>query len=382
MTVSTLLEIEACPRRWALTNAKYPALWEGQGYPPQIQTAALGGTVVHSAVEVIVGALAQAGCSAVNSAEAIDVIRDLGGLTSVVRDRAEHALSRYATNPRTTPELANARRALAGQLPSLRAVVQSVLSRLVLPDRSVVRRPPAVSEVRQALGNGAFVEVTVRAGDLRWKGITDLLLVADDACQIIDVKTGAPHDTHRFQLEVYALLWSRDEELNPGRRLATRLTLRYLGQDIDIDAPTVARLDGLEREVIERADLARSATTASPPLARPSNENCRFCSVRQLCGEYWDGLGRNIDAWSGVDTRYGDLECSTTGRHGPSSWDAIVAEPAELSGARVVLRSRTKALPSPGRIRVLNAALTQDGQEDDEPAIVTLGSASEVYVVV
>lgn len=104
--------------------------------------------------------------------------------------------------------------------------------------------------------------------------------------------------------------------------------------------------------------------------------------MRQLCGEYWDGLGRNIDAWSGVDTRYGDLECSTTGRHGPSSWDAIVAEPAELSGARVVLRSRTKALPSPGRIRVLNAALTQDGQEDDEPAIVTLGSASEVYVVV
>lgn len=51
MTVTTLLEIEACPRRWSLTNAEYPALWDGRGYPPQIQPAALGGTVVHSAVE-------------------------------------------------------------------------------------------------------------------------------------------------------------------------------------------------------------------------------------------------------------------------------------------------------------------------------------------
>lgn len=382
MTVTSLLEIEACPRRWSLTNAEYPALWDGRGYPPQIQPAALGGTVVHSAVEVIAGALAQAGCSTVDSAEAIDVIKDLGGLTTVVRDRAEQALSRFATNPRTTPDLENARLALAGQLPSLRAVVQSVLSRLVLPGRSVARRPTAVAGVRQALGTGAFVEVAVRAGSLHWKGIIDLLLVADDACQIIDVKTGAPHEAHRFQLEVYALLWNRDEELNPSGRLATRLTLRYLGQDIDIDVPTVARLDGLEREVIERADLARTATAGSPPEARPSTENCRFCSVRQLCGEYWDGLGRHIDAWSAVDTRYGDLECSTTGRHGPSSWDAVVAAPAELAGARVVLRSRTRTLPSTGRIRVLNAALTHDGQEEDEPAIVTLGSVSEVYAVV
>ncbi len=382
MTVTTLLEIEACPRRWALTNAEYPTLWEGRGYPPQIQPAALGGTVVHSAVEVIVRAFAQAGCSTVDSAEAIGVIKDLGGLTAVIRNRAEQALSRFAANPRTRPDLESARRALGGQLPSLRAVVQSVLSRLVLPGRPGGRGPTAVAGVRQALGTGAFVEVAVRAGGLHWKGIIDLLLVADDSCQIIDVKTGAPHEAHRFQLEVYALLWSRDVELNPSGRLATQLTLRYLGQDIDIDVPTVTRLDGLEREVVGRADLARAATAASPPEARPSTENCRFCSVRQLCGEYWDGLGRHIDAWSAVDTRYGDVECSTTGRHGPSSWDAVVAAPAELAGERVVLRSRTRVLPSNGRIRVLNAALTHDGQEEDEPAIVTLGSGSEVYAVV
>lgn len=382
MTVTTLLEIEACPRRWALTNAEYPALWDERGYPPQIQPAALGGIVVHSAVEVIAAALARADCSTVDSPEAINVIKDLGGLTAVIKKCADEALGRFAKNPRTMPDLEHVSRSLAGQLPGLRALVQSVLSRLVLPSRLAPSRSGAGPGTRRPLGNGAFVEVPVHAHNLHWKGTIDLLLLADDDCEIVDVKTGAPHEEHRFQLEVYALLWSRDEELNPSRRFATRLTLRYVGQDVSLDAPAVAQLDSLEREIVERAELARAAARAFPPEARPSSDNCRFCGVRQLCGEYWDSLGRYIDAWSGQEIRYGDIQCTTTGRHGPSSWDAVIAAPAELAGTPVVLRSRNRNLPSAGRIRVLNAALVHDGQEEAEPAIVTLGNVSEVYAVV
>jgi hypothetical protein len=36
MTVTTLAEIEACPRRWTLGAAHYPALWTGRGYPPRV----------------------------------------------------------------------------------------------------------------------------------------------------------------------------------------------------------------------------------------------------------------------------------------------------------------------------------------------------------
>src|ERR1051325_11146603 len=62
MTVTTLVEIEACPRRWALSRAAYPELWPGQGYPPRVQIGALAGNVVHSTLEVITTALIEAGC--------------------------------------------------------------------------------------------------------------------------------------------------------------------------------------------------------------------------------------------------------------------------------------------------------------------------------
>ena len=44
MSVSTNAEIDECPRRWALSAANYPDIWDGRGYPPKLQVAALAGT--------------------------------------------------------------------------------------------------------------------------------------------------------------------------------------------------------------------------------------------------------------------------------------------------------------------------------------------------
>jgi hypothetical protein len=41
MSFSALLEIEACPRRWALKSATYPSVWNGRGYPRIPQSAAI-----------------------------------------------------------------------------------------------------------------------------------------------------------------------------------------------------------------------------------------------------------------------------------------------------------------------------------------------------
>lgn len=46
MSFSTLSELEACPRRWALSVADYPHVWEKRGYPPRPQITALEGAVV------------------------------------------------------------------------------------------------------------------------------------------------------------------------------------------------------------------------------------------------------------------------------------------------------------------------------------------------
>lgn len=94
MTVTTLADIEGCPRRWAMTVAEYPALWQGRGYPPPLNQHALAGTIVHMALESVSRALVQAGCQSVLDPSAPQVMGAIGGYTKVVSDCIEVVLSR------------------------------------------------------------------------------------------------------------------------------------------------------------------------------------------------------------------------------------------------------------------------------------------------
>src|ERR1700733_1976119 len=76
MSVSTHAEIEECPRRWALGAADYPELWTGRGYPRKLQVAALAGSVVHLALEIIVKQLAQAGVPSTEDPLAVKVMKE------------------------------------------------------------------------------------------------------------------------------------------------------------------------------------------------------------------------------------------------------------------------------------------------------------------
>jgi hypothetical protein len=237
---------------------------------------------------------------------------------------------------------------------------------------------------RGPLSVGAYPEIQLHARRIGWKGKADLLTISDEACEISDFKTGEQDDSHRFQIRVYALLWTADEELNPSRRPADRLLLRYGGADVEVPAPTAAELDNLKRDLVARTDAARRAVSAERPKARPSSENCRFCGVRQLCGEYWEAATQQVlGASGGADRRFTDVELTLTGRHGPSSWDAVI-EIARDAGASkpAVLRTKENQQFQPGeRLRVLDAALAVDVEGKDQPAVITLGMMSETYAV-
>ena len=84
MTVSTLLDIEACPRRWALSSADYPDLWSGRGYPARVHIGAVRGSVAHLVVETVMRDLVQAGCSSAQDGAAVQVMKARGGYTRVV----------------------------------------------------------------------------------------------------------------------------------------------------------------------------------------------------------------------------------------------------------------------------------------------------------
>lgn len=51
---SSFRELEACPRRWMLRRASFPAVWDRHGYPEVPYLASLRGDVVHRALEQIV----------------------------------------------------------------------------------------------------------------------------------------------------------------------------------------------------------------------------------------------------------------------------------------------------------------------------------------
>jgi len=89
MSVSTYSDIEECPRRWALGAAEYPDLWSGRGYPPRLQVAALAGSVVHLALEIITKQLTRAGASSQDHPLATQVLKELGGYTNVVQHCVE-----------------------------------------------------------------------------------------------------------------------------------------------------------------------------------------------------------------------------------------------------------------------------------------------------
>jgi hypothetical protein len=384
MSVSTCAEIEECPRRWALSTAEYPELWGGRGYPPKLQVAALAGSVVHLALEIILKQLMRAGVPSLCDPSAPQVLRELGGYTRVVEECVDRILRRHIENPRAGALMEHAQRALRGQGPALRVRVQSMLSRLRLPNSTPP--PPDTSAPKSGgspprlpLENGIYPEVEVHAKSIGWKGKIDLLVLGHDACQITDFRTGATDEAHNFQVRAYAVMWRLDDELNPSGRVADRIVLSYISQEVNVAPPTTSEIAELSQELLAKRHAVETALEARPPAAYPSPETCRYCCVRQLCDAYWNGANHIVSN----DGRFGDVELKVIGRHGSTSWDALIVRGHGMrSGTPALLRLTTGDNIEAGRcVRVLDGGLARDVEDGEGPLIITLGLFGESYLV-
>jgi hypothetical protein len=382
MTVSTLLEIEACPRRWSLASAAYPDLWKRRGYPPKLHLPGLTGTVVHLAVEEATKALIHAGCTSSQSTEAVGVMKKLGGYTGLLNSCIDRVLARHAENPRTGHRLDIAMRMLRSRVAEMRIQVQNFLRRVHLKGAAklVSRERLPFHAGRLALGPGVYPEVEVYAPKINWRGKIDLLTISETSCEIVDFKTGAPNEKHAFQLRVYALLWHRDAELNPMGLMANRLTISYESGDVEIESPSLAELDSIEDDLVRHGRTARASVSVASPEPRPTPDICRHCWVRHMCDAYWQHpLSQRV----ATHPLTMDFELLISARHGPTSWDGVItASPADITDKKVVLRCGT---PSPNfavgdRLRVLDSYVTLPGDET-EPVVATLGTLTEVFIV-
>ena len=392
MSVSQLHALENCPRQWVLQHGDYPEIWDGHGYPRKLHIPALTGTVVHLTIESVIRALNTAGCCVLDDSLSTRTMQTMGGYTNVVQSCIEHALQSYNNNPRVEPVLQLARTTLHSQIPEIRSKVQVLLRRIYL-QRSV--KKPVVNKIAKAhtgqqspLPPGIHPEVDLLAPTLKWCGKADLVIITQSEYEIVDFKTGDYSERHEFQMRVYALLWYNDLILNPTSRLADKLTLSYLGSDIQVPAPDFNSLKVEESELNERTKRAIDSLALNPPKAELDIARCQYCDVRHLCDEYWNLRIAQESAriWT-RDTQFLDAEVILSNQHGPLSWSATVEDMASFDkGTPVLLRIPTnhyltRLAKSQDRLRILDAMASRDTSQQTQSLVLTLSSKSEAYVL-
>lgn len=373
---SSLREAEECPRRWALSRASYPDVWERAGFPQRPVVAALVGDIVHHALETVLTALHASGCGSRADASTVTVLRGLGGYSALVKHGIEEQLRRLEENPRMTGRIEGLASILDQRAPEMRQRVQSVVARMPLAP-GATEGSSASGTGRGPLAPGSYPEQELRAPALRFFGRADVLAVRNDGVTITDYKTGEPDPHHADQLRTYAVLWHHDLEINPSGSLATTLAIVYAAHDEIIDGPQAAEIDDLAAKLDERVERARSDIVRLPPPARPSPDNCRYCGVRQMCEEYWAALEPATPVAGRSDLMFADLEGTVVGRNGPRSWRLAL----KAGGSEVLLRTPTEVAEfnSGDSVRLLGVAYALD--DDAEQAIATITQGSEVFVV-
>ena len=375
---SSLETVESCPRRFGLTRASYPDLWSGTGYPSQPTIASLVGDVVHDSLEMIIAALAQSGCESTHDIEAVDTLRALGGYSAVIHSAIDAQLKRLQKNPRCRDRADRLRTELTLRLSDMRQTTQALLSRSKLAPsppsvtiRSASRHNSSTPVGSRPLDDGSHPELDLTSSRLRLTGRADLVTIKENTVHIIDYKTGSPSDHHPDQLRLYALIWAHRDNFDVDRPLATHLTLSYPNHDIEVEPPSARDLEMLESETIARIAEATSQIEQIPPEARPSEENCKFCSVRHLCDPYWAAVSIRPPAEGFVDLRGEVLE-----RNGPKSWSLQLDD-----GEQLTLRIPAEYSHSydPGSwVRILGAVVTP--ATEAIPMVASVVATSEVYL--
>lgn len=371
---SSLRDAEECPRRWALSRATYPAIWDRPGYPPRPILPALLGDIVHRSLDLILRRLYEAGCESIADASAVDVLRGLGGYSGLAEQLIGEQMDSLQANPRMADQVSGLRSALKARIPTIRQRVQALLARATLVPREPAGETAAEiapAPDRTPLSAGSHPEVTLHAPELRMAGRADLITLRPGSCAIVDYKTGAPDEHHADQLRLYALLWTRDTELNPEAVPATSLTLAYATHDERVEPLEPHALNLLDQQLTDRIAATEGELTLRPPPARPSPTTCRLCGVRQLCDAYWSSA---IVEAASTPPGFGDREGTIISQNGPRSW-VIEVE----SNRRSLLRTLSE---DPGfrvgdRVRLLGAALARDDDNGDET--ITLTRTSEVF---
>jgi hypothetical protein len=328
MNFHYLVRAEQCPRSAALRHATYSQLWSRRGYPDKPSLAALAGMVMHKAIARIIRSLADSGVDSFQNPRSVAILKSLGGYSKVIAESVADVTKSLAGNPRFELVRPSSLARLNNRVPAIREQVQLQLSRLkwkLQPsavDLADDFDSDAVANGRLPLEQGTHFEIELRHPGIKWRGFADLIELRDDFCTIEDFKSGEPSDDHLLQLQIYALLWSHDEELNPARTAAGRLVICYPNGDRIV--PYNKKDSGkLAQELLFRTDAVRKAVSGPESQANLDAEQCPKCDVRHLCSEYWSGKRPvNVGGDNAERFQLDDIQLTLRSRKGRNTWSA------------------------------------------------------------
>jgi len=392
MNFHYLVRAERCPRSAALRHATYLQLWNRRGYPDKPSLAALAGMVMHSALSRTIHALANNGVDSFQDARSVAILKSLGGYSKVIAESVADVTKSLAGNPRFELVRLSSVARLNDRIPAIREQMQLQLSRLKWK-----LQPPSfdlagdldsdtVASGRLPLEQGTHFETELRHPGIKWRGFADLIQLRDDACTIEDFKSGEPSDDHLLQLQIYALLWSHDEELNPARTAIDRLVICY--PDGDRIVP-YNKKDGakLTRELQARTEAVRKAVSGPDSQANLDAERCPKCDVRHLCSEYWTAnRATSAGGASAERVQLDDVQLILRSRKGQNTWSAEcqLSNHVEI-GSAVLLRWTPKdfavldQLVPGSEVRLSGALISYS--EDARLQIVSCSTATDLILL-
>ena len=358
-TYSSLRLWRMCPKRWWLERCTYPNT-EGGFYPNPQNAGALEGQLIHKVVEEWGKALR------------------MGNDTIPMRTRFKVALrelySRLKDNPRV-----DAARVIAS------VSLDTCVAKAFEFTRDLEPQAPRSQVNQSSIGDGTqsipsgVEEFWVTVDDPPIKGQLDRVRNG----VVTDYKTGAPDTGHKDQLLFYALLWW----LKYGE-LPVRLELCYPGSIVDVPIPGADDLsksvEDLQSELVD----ARNAIERGSATSFPSADTCRYCSVRQLCDDYWHSpatvelrlavADKVSEKPTGV--RFGDVQLAQFSTERRSD-GAIIGEAmaVEIGSVRVEIGGHycPSAAEPVSMVRMLGAKLIENRGEYS----VTTAAGTEVFWV-
>lgn len=391
MNFHYLVRAEQCPRSAALRYATYSQLWNRGGYPDKPSLAALSGMVIHRAIARIVRALADSGIGSFEDPRSVAILKNLGGYSKVIAESVTDVVRSLAGNPRFELVRSSCLSRLNNRLPAIREQVQLQLSRLKwklqpLPiDRTEDLDTDVVAGDRLPLEQGTHFEVELRHPGIKWRGFADLIEIRDDLCTIEDFKSGEPSDDHLLQLQIYALLWCHDEELNPEKTAVDKLVICYPKGDRIVPYSKEMGTK-LAQKLQARTVAVRKSISGPESRANLDAERCPKCDVRHLCSAYWTASRPvSADGASPERVQLDDVQLVLQSRKGQNTWSAECQLSNHVPvGSTVLLRWKPKEfavldqLLSGSKVRLSGALISYS--EDARLEIVTCSTTTDLIL--